>query len=82
MRKKTAFAQKLSEKRETNLLFTNFKKEIKLVKISLLKNASLQDYFTRNLLFELKENARKEERKLLIWLNKLIEAQKEYFQLL
>lgn len=81
-KKHRKIAKKLSEKREINLLYTNFRKEIKKVQQKLQVCVSLQHYFTQNYLFELHQNAKKEEEKLLNWLNKLIKGQKEYFLLL
>lgn len=81
-KKHDEIAKRLSERREINLLFTNFRKEIKKVQQKLQVCVSLQHYFTQNHLFELHQNAKKEEKRLLNWYNKLIEGQKEYFLLL
>ena len=49
------YQKKLSDSYEINLLYTNFKKEIKIAKNKLNRNSSLQNYFNRNHLFELKK---------------------------
>jgi hypothetical protein len=73
---------KLKQKHEINLLFTNFKKEIKITKQKLEKCVCLKNYYNRNHLFELKKIAKKKEQTLLKWLVKLNEGQKEYLTLL
>ena len=49
------YQKKLSDSYEINLLYTNFKKEIKIAKNKLNRNSSFQNYFNRNHLFELKK---------------------------
>jgi hypothetical protein len=76
------YQKKLSDSHEINLLYTNFKKEIKIAKNKLNRNSSLQNYFNRNHLFELKKILEKEEKVLKHWLEKLLKGQKEYYGLL
>jgi|LakMenE01Jun11ns_1017448.scaffolds.fasta_scaffold9767138_1 hypothetical protein len=76
------YQKKLSDSYEINLLYTNFKKEIKIAKNKLNRNSSLQNYFNRNHLFELKKILEKEEKVLKHWLEKLLKGQKEYYGLL
>jgi hypothetical protein len=80
--KRSELIKKLSERREINLIFTDFKKEIKKVKQKLQICVNLQHYYARNYLFELLKNAQKEEKVLLNWLLKLREGQKDYKLLL
>jgi hypothetical protein len=80
--KRSELIKKLSERREINLIFTDFKKEIKKVKQKLQICVNLQHYYARNYLFELQKNAQKEEKVLLNWLLKLREGQKDYKLLL
>ena len=51
--KRSELIKKLSERREINLIFTDFKKEIKKVKQKLQICVNLQHYYARNYLFEL-----------------------------
>jgi len=76
------YQKKLSDSYEINLLYTNFKKEIKIAKNKLNRNSSLQNYFNRNHLFELKKILEKEEKVLKHRLEKLLKGQKEYYGLL
>lgn len=80
--KRSQIIKKLSEKREINLIYTDFQKEIKKVKQKLQICVSLQNYYSRNHLFDLHKNAQEKEKDLSNWLNKLIEGQKEYNSLL
>jgi hypothetical protein len=66
--------KKLSDNYEINLLYTNFKKEIKIAKNKLDRNSSLQNYFNRNHLFELKKILEKEKKVLKHWLEKLLKG--------
>jgi hypothetical protein len=80
--KRAAYVKKLSDNYQINLLFTNFRKEIKLTKTKLEKNSALQNYLNRNHLFKLKKILEKEEKVLNHWLEKLLKGQKEYNELL
>ena len=80
--KRAAYVKKLSDNYQINLLFTNFRKEIKLTKTKLEKNSALQNYLNRNHLFKLKKILEKEEKVLNHWLEKLLKGQKEYDELL
>jgi hypothetical protein len=80
--KRAAYVKKLSDNYQINLLFTNFRKEIKLRKTKLEKNSALQNYLNRNHLFKLKKILEKEEKVLNHWLEKLLKGQKEYNELL
>jgi hypothetical protein len=79
--KRAAYVKKLSDNYQINLLFTNFRKEIKLTKTKLEKNSALQNYFNYNHLFKLKKILEKEEKVLNHWLEKLLKGQKEYYEL-
>ena len=66
--------KKLSDCYEISLLYTDFRKEIKIAKNKLNRNSSLQNYYNRNHLFELKKLLQKEEKVLKHWLEKLLKA--------
>jgi hypothetical protein len=66
--------KKLSDSYEISLLYTDFRKEIKIAKNKLNRNSSLQNYYNRNHLFELKKLLQKEEKVLKHWLEKLLKA--------
>jgi hypothetical protein len=66
--------KKLSDSYEISLLYTDFRKEIKIAKNKLNRNSSLQNYYNRNHLFELKKLLEKEEKVLKHWLEKLLKA--------
>ena len=74
--------KKLSDCYEISLLYTDFRKEIKIAKNKLNRNSSLQNYYNRNHLFELKKLLEKEEKVLKHWLEKLLKGQKECYGLL
>jgi ectoine hydroxylase-related dioxygenase (phytanoyl-CoA dioxygenase family) len=69
-----AYQKKLSDSYEISLLYTDFRKEIKIAKNKLNRNSSLQNYYNRNHLFELKKLLQKEEKVLKHWLEKLLKA--------
>ena len=69
-----AYQKKLSDSYEISLLYTDFRKEIKIAKNKLNRNSSLQNYYNRNHLFELKKLLEKEEKVLKHWLEKLLKA--------
>ena len=76
-----AYQKKLSDSYEISLLYTDFRKEIKIAKNKLNRNSSLQNYFNRNHLFELKKLLEKEEKVLKHWLEKLLKGQEEFYGL-
>jgi len=61
-------------RKEIKILYTDFRKEIKIAKNKLNRNSSLQNYYNRNHLFELKKLLQKEEKVLKHWLEKLLKA--------
>jgi hypothetical protein len=73
--------KKLSDSYEISLLYTDFRKEIKIAKNKLNRNSSLQNYYNRNHLFELKKLLEKEEKVLKHWLEKLLKGQEEFYGL-
>jgi hypothetical protein len=73
--------KKLSDCYEISLLYTDFRKEIKIAKNKLNRNSSLQNYYNRNHLFELKKLLEKEEKVLKHWLEKLLKGQEEFYGL-
>ena len=76
-----AYQKKLSDSYEISLLYTDFRKEIKIAKNKLNRNSSLQNYYNRNHLFELKKLLEKEEKVLKHWLEKLLKGQEEFYGL-
>ena len=76
-----AYQKKLSDSYEISLLYTDFRKEIKIAKNKLNRNSSLQNYYNRNHLFELKKLLQKEEKVLKHWLEKLLKGQEEFYGL-
>jgi hypothetical protein len=74
--------KKLSDSYEISLLYTDFRKEIKIAKNKLNRNSSLQNYYNRNHLFELKKLLEKEEKVLKHWLEKLLKGQEEFYGLM
>jgi len=77
-----AYQKKLSDSYEISLLYTDFRKEIKIAKNKLNRNSSLQNYYNRNHLFELKKLLEKEEKVLKHWLEKLLKGQEEFYGLM